>query len=130
YPHPQCFSLRSATALASQARSWPPTPGLAFLHASQLRGCRFRRIATKKATSTIGVRRLCDPRRDDEPWCRVVPAPEEERSPSRGLTPTAGPAARRSYQCTPFIRCANATASVEGALSLASSPLPFAACES
>ena len=34
------------------------------------------------------------------------------------------------YQCTPFIRCAKASASVVGALSGASSPLPFAACES
>ena len=34
------------------------------------------------------------------------------------------------YQCTPFIRCAKATASVVGGLSGASSPLPFAACDS
>jgi len=34
------------------------------------------------------------------------------------------------YQCTPFIRCAKATASVDGALSGASSAFPFAAWDS
>jgi hypothetical protein len=47
---------------------------------------------------------------------------EAPRPPSR-------PAHAR-YQCTPFITCANASASVVGALSLASLSFPFAACES
>ncbi len=34
------------------------------------------------------------------------------------------------YQWTPFIKCAKANASVVGALSGASSPLPLAACDS
>jgi hypothetical protein len=45
---------------------------------------------------------------------------------ARPLSPTR----QAPYQCTPFIRCAKATASVDGALSRASSLLPFAACES
>ena len=47
----------------------------------------------------------------------VAPLPQERPRPG-------------GYQCTPFIRCAKATASVEGALSGASSPFPFAACDS
>ena len=40
------------------------------------------------------------------------------------------PCPHPAYQCTPFIRCAKATASVVGGLSGASSPFPLAACDS
>ena len=43
---------------------------------------------------------------------------------------TPPPVLEPPYQCTPFIRCAKATASVDGGLSGASSPFPFAACDS
>ncbi len=51
--------------------------------------------------------------------CGVIHGRSDKRRPAAPV-----------YQCTPFIRCANATASVVGARSGASSPFPLAACDS
>jgi len=58
-----------------------------------------------------------------------VPPRERAKNPARRRdTPCPSPC--DVYQCTPFIRCAKATASVVGARSGASSPFPLAACDS
>lgn len=61
---------------------------------------------------------------------RYKERPDPTRSISMRLDLLDGGNDCADYQCTPFIRCANATASVEGALSGASSVLPLAAWES